>query len=56
MNIVFKPSKSYIGYPSIILLGQRVNNFGLNNFADKFEIIKTINFLTKFKDLKYTSV
>ena len=42
MNIALKPSESYIGYPSITFLGQRIDNFGLNISADKFEIIKTI--------------
>ena len=52
MNIVLKPSKSYIGYPSVTFLSQRVDNFGLNISADKLEIIKTIKFPTKFKDLE----
>ena len=30
MNIALKPSKSYIGYPTMMLLGQKIDNFGLN--------------------------
>ena len=52
MNIALKPSKSYIGYPSITFLGQRIDNFGVNIFAEKFEIIRTIKFPTKFKDFE----
>ncbi len=29
LNITFNPAKSYLGYPSVILLGQRVDAFGL---------------------------
>ena len=52
MNTVLKLSKSYIGYPSVTFVGQRTNNFGLNISADKFKIIKTIKFPTKFKDFE----
>ena len=52
MNIILKPSKSYIEYPSIVLLGQKIDNFGFSTSADKLEIFRTINFPVKLKNLE----
>ena len=47
-----KFSKSYIGYPTVALLNQKIDNFGLNISVDKFETIRTIKFPRKFKDFE----
>ena len=52
MNIALKPSKSYIGYPTVALLKQKVDNFGLNISVDKLEIIRAIKFPRKFKNFE----
>ena len=52
MNMALKLSKSYIGYPTIALLNQKFDNFGLNISADKFETIRTIKFPRKFKNFE----
>ena len=39
MNIALKLSKSYIDYPTVALLGQKVDSFELSISADKFKII-----------------
>ena len=52
MNIALKPSKSYIGYPTVALLGQKVDNFGFNISVDKLEVIRTIKFPRKFKNIE----
>ena len=52
MNIILKPSKSYIGYPTMVLLKQKIDIFGLNISVDKLEIIQAIKFPRKFKNLE----
>ena len=54
MNIVLKFSKSYIGYPKVVLLNKKIDNFGLSISADKFETIRTIKFPRNSKTLKRT--
>ena len=52
MNIVLKFSKSYIGYPTVALLNQKVDNFGLSISIDKLETIRAIKFPRKFKNFE----
>lgn len=43
-NISLKPSKAYIGYPSVQLLGQRVDALGLTTAKEKLEAITALEF------------
>lgn len=52
INIALKPSKSYVGYPTVALLGQKVDSLGLSTAADKLEAIRSIQFPDKLKDLE----
>ena len=52
MNIALKLSKSYVGYPTVALLKQKVDNFGFNSSVDKLEVIRAIKFPRKFKDFE----
>ena len=52
MNIVLKPYKSYIGFLSITLLKQKVDNFEFNISTDKFETFRTMKFPAKLKNLE----
>lgn len=44
-NISLKPGKVYIGYPSVQLLGQRVDALGLTMAKEKLEATITLEFL-----------
>ena len=52
MNIKLSPKKSFIGYPSIQLLGQRVDVFGLSTAEEKLAAISQLEFPTTLKDLE----
>ena len=43
-NIALKPSKTYLGYPSIALLGQRVDSLGMSTPIEKLEAIRKLKF------------
>ena len=43
-GISVKPTKSYVGYPSVKLLGQRVDSLGLSTAEEKLEAISKLNF------------
>ncbi len=43
-GISVKPSKSYIGYPSVTLLGQRVDSLGLSTAEEKLAAISKLRF------------
>ena len=43
-GISVKPTKSYIGYPSVKLLGQRVDSLGLSTAEEKLEAISKLQF------------
>ncbi len=38
-NIRLFPKKSFLGYPSVLFLGQYINAFGLITAAEKFKVI-----------------
>lgn len=40
MNITLEPKKAFIGYPSIVLLGQRVDGLGLTTTDEKLAAIR----------------
>ena len=46
------PKKSYLGYPSVQLLGQRVIGFGFTTSEEKIAAIAKLTFLTTLKALE----
>lgn len=52
MNISINPSKSFIGYPSVTLLGQKVDGLGLSTAEDKVKALRDIQFPRMLKDLE----
>ena len=56
-NICLSPKKSYLGYPSVKLLGQRVDTLELVTAADKLAVITQLKFLKALSALeKYLSL
>ncbi len=43
-EISIKPSKAFLGYPTVSLLGQRVNSFGLATAEEKLKAIAQLKF------------
>ena len=52
MNITLKATKSFLGYLSVTLLGQKVNGLGLMTSAEKLEAISSIKFPATLWDLE----
>ena len=52
LNLTVSGKKSFIGYPSIELLGQRVDGFGVYTSEQKLSAIAKLNFPTTVKDLE----
>ena len=52
LNICLKPSKSYLGYPSITLLGQKVDGLGMSTSAEKLAAIQDLTFPESLKELE----
>jgi hypothetical protein len=53
MRISVKPTKVFLGYPSVQLLGQYVDSLGLVTAADKLEAIAKLKFPGTLKELEY---
>ncbi len=51
-NICLAPEKSFIGYPSVQLLGQRVNALGLATTDDKLRAITSLEFPRTLRQLE----
>lgn len=51
-NIGLKPSKAFIGYPSVQLLGQRVDALGMTTAKEKLEAITALEFPKTLKGLE----
>lgn len=51
-GIRLSPKKSYLGYPTVALLGQKVDAFGLTIAADKLAAISSLQFPVTLKDLE----
>ena len=51
-NIAIKPSKTYLGYPTVSLLGQRVDSLGLATAEEKIEAIRGLKFPRTLKNLE----
>ena len=52
-NILLKPAKCFLGYPSITLLGQKVSAFGLAIAEDRLAAVTRIPFPETLKDLEH---
>ena len=52
-RVSLAPEKSFLGYPSITLLGQRVDSLGLSTSAEKIEAITSLRFPESLRDLEY---
>lgn len=53
LRIALKPTKAYIGFPSVTLLGQHVTAFGLTTASEKLEAILRLRFPHTLKDLEH---
>jgi hypothetical protein len=51
-NIAISPTKSYIGYPNVQLLGFRVDGLGLSTTADRVAAFKNLAFPRQLKALE----
>lgn len=52
-NISIKPGKSFLNYPNIRLLGQKVNFLGLTTLEEKFKAINLLNYPKILSTLEY---
>ena len=52
-NISIKPTKSYLNYPDVGLLGQRVNFLGLNTSEEKLRAIRLLTYPDTLEALEY---
>jgi len=52
VGISIKPTKAFLGYPSVQLLGQHINSLGLATTEEKLKAIAWIKFPKTLKDLE----
>lgn len=52
LKITLEPKKSYLGYPSVTLLDQKINEFELTTTEERVAIIKELRFPETLKALK----
>lgn len=52
LNLTLEPAKAYIGYPSVKLLGQRVDGFGMSTLQEKTQAIADLHFPTTLHQLE----
>ena len=52
-NISISPTQSYLNYPDMVLLGQRVNSLGLTTLEQKLEAIQLLSYPETFGALEY---
>ncbi len=52
LGISLEPTKSYLGYPSVTLLGQRVDGLGLSTAEEKIRAIANLKFPLTLKELE----
>ena len=52
-NVSISPTKTYLGYPDISLLGQKVNSFGLVTAEEKLRAISNLIYLVTLGDLEH---
>ena len=46
------PTKSFLGFPSVMLLGQRVDSLGMSTAEEKIKAITTLKFPASLRDLE----
>lgn len=51
-RITLSPTKSFLGYPSVMLLGQRVDSLGMSTSAEKIRAIQALIFPANLRDLE----
>ena len=51
-NVSLSPQKAFLGYPSVTLLGQRVDGLGLLTHEDKIDAIQRMKFPERLADLE----
>ena len=51
-RVSLSPTKSFIGYPSVTLLGQRVDGLGLSTSQEKIAAIAALDFPSTLRDLE----
>ena len=51
-RVSLAPSKSFLGYPSVILLGQRVDSLGMSTSEEKIAAITSLLFPINLRDLE----
>ena len=51
-RVSLAPSKSFLGYPSVILLGQRVDSLGMLTSEEKIAAITSLLFPINLRDLE----
>lgn len=52
VNIAIKPSKTFLGFPSVALLGQQVDSLGLSTTKEKLAALNGLRFPHTLKDLE----
>ncbi len=52
-NISISPTKSYLNYPNIVLLGQRVDSLDLTTSEQKLKAIKLLTYPNTLRALEY---
>ncbi len=52
-RVSLSPTKSYLGYPSVVLLGQRVDSLGMSTSAEKIAAITSLRFPYTLRDLEF---
>ena len=52
-NISISPTKTYLGYPDVNLLGQRVESLGLTSPEDKLRAISNLRYPTTLGALEH---
>lgn len=52
-NISIKPTKSYLNYPDVGLLGQRVNSLGLTTSEEKLKAVRLLQYPETLGALEY---
>src|SRR5436190_21707007 len=52
LNITIKPTKLYLGYPSVTLLGHHVNSFGLSTTEECLAMMAKITFPKMLQELE----
>jgi hypothetical protein len=52
VGITIKPEKTFLGYPSAVVLGQNVDSMGLSTTSEKLEAIAKLSFPENLRELE----